>query len=86
MECREKGAGWAHLFEPLFQTGQLALLDDEGLIVEILDDVIVFVLVDLEDDGFYRGVAFDQHAWFYFGKRDIQNKKKKGSFGASIFL
>lgn len=38
----------------------MALLDDQGLIVEILDNVVMFVLIDFEDDGFDGGVAFDQ--------------------------
>lgn len=33
------------------------------LIVQVLDDVIMFVLVNFEDDGFDGGVAFDQHSW-----------------------
>lgn len=55
----------ARLFEPLLQTGQLALLDDKGLIVEILDNVVMFILIDFEDDGFDGGVALDQDAWDY---------------------
>ncbi len=32
------------------------------MVVEVFDDVVVFVLVDFEDDGFDGGVAFDEDA------------------------
>lgn len=38
----------------------LPALDERVLIVNVFDDELVVVLpVDLVDDGFYRGVAFD---------------------------
>ena len=39
--------------EPRFQTLQLTFLDHEGLIVQVFDDVVVFVGVDFQDYGFY---------------------------------
>ena len=33
------------------------------LVVQVFDDVIMFVVVNFEDDGFDGGVAFDQHSW-----------------------
>ncbi len=52
-----------HLVEPQLQPWQLALFDDEGLVVEVLDNVVVVVLVDFEDDGFDGGVAGDEDAY-----------------------
>lgn len=56
----------AHLFEPLLQAGELALLDNEGLIVEIFDDVVMLIMIDLENDGFDGRITFDQHPWLLF--------------------
>ena len=61
-QSRQKQRDLSHLLEPQLQFRQLALLDHEGLVVEIFDDVVVFVLVDFEDDGFDGGVAFDEDA------------------------
>ena len=55
--------GNAYLVQPRFKLQQLAFLDHEGLIVEVLNDVVVLVLVDLENNGFDGGVAFDEDAW-----------------------
>lgn len=52
----------SYLLKPQLQLLQLALLDHERLVVQVFDDVVVFVLVDLEDDGFDGGVAFDEDA------------------------
>ena len=53
-----------HLFETGLELGQLTLLDDEGVVVEIFDNVVVVGRVDFEDDGFDGGVAFDEDAWW----------------------
>ncbi len=58
-----RDGSFPHLVEPQLQPWQLALFDDEGLVVEVLDDVVVVVLVDFEDDGFDGGVAGDEDAY-----------------------
>lgn len=52
-----------YLLEPQLEPRQLGLLDDEGLVVQVFDDVVVRRRVDFQDDGFYGGVAFYEDAW-----------------------
>lgn len=55
----------------------MALFDDQMLIVQVFDDVIMFVLVNFEDDGFDGRVAFDQHSW--------SKEVKSVTLGAKVF-
>lgn len=48
-----------YLVKLLLETWKLDFLDDEGLVVQVFDDVIMLLLVDLKDDGFDRRIAFD---------------------------
>ena len=81
----------------LFQAGleflQLALLDHQGLVVQILDDEVVLVLVDLQDDGFDGRIAFDQHALHscqyrsslhVVARRDVQKRLPLTAFGMAL--
>jgi len=49
-----------HLIQPRLQHPQHILLDKHRLVVEVLDDVVVLVVVDFQDYGFYGGVAGDE--------------------------
>ncbi len=61
--CRYKRQqSYVYLVKLFLETWKLDFLDDEGLVVQVFDDVIVLLLVDLKDNGFDRGVAFDQDA------------------------
>lgn len=81
----------AYLFESLFQAWQLALLDNEGLIVEIFDDVVMFVLINFEDDGLDGGIAFNQNACLFFSPHVLlsfreETRKQGGGGGATKFF
>lgn len=53
----------SYCVQPRFQLVMLRGLNEHMLVVDILDDVRIVVLaVDLDDDGFDRGITLDQYA------------------------
>lgn len=51
-----------YILELLLEELHHVLLDDDALLVEVLDDEVVVDAVDVDDDGFDGGIAFDQDA------------------------
>src|ERR1700753_3781177 len=39
------------------------MLNKKSFIIKLLDDVFVPPSVNLNDDGFYRGIALNEHSW-----------------------
>jgi hypothetical protein len=55
-----------HIFDMHLQVRDHVLLDDEVRLVEVLDDVIVFFAVDVDDDGLDGRLALDEDTWYCF--------------------
>ena len=49
----------AYFFQPCFQLLQLRLFDNQGLVIEILNNIVVFFLVDLQDNCFDGRITLD---------------------------
>ncbi len=54
---------FTHLLEPSFQTLQLTLLNNQRLIIEIFNNIIMFILVDFENYRFNRWITFYEDAY-----------------------